>query len=178
MGFGIAQQKLSYNLLSEWLRYEPDTGHFYWRRPKRRGQPKGVSRAGHRLKTGYRRIIFDRMQVRENRLAWLFITKEWPDGEVDHINGVRDDNSAKNLRVVAREFNQNNRIFIKGDGLPGGIFFRPARYEVNMYSGGKKIYCGQFDGRDEALRAYAEMGEELRGPEWYKRFIEKFPEAA
>ncbi len=175
MGFGKAYHQLSYEVLSEWLRYEPGTGHFYWRKQKRRGQHKGI-RAGSKAKTGYRRIIFDRLQIRENRLAWLFLTKAWPDGEVDHINGIRDDNRAKNLRVVRGELNRNNRVVIKDDGLPAGMFFRPARYEVNIYSDGKKIYGGQFEDRAEALRAYAERGKVLRGKEWHKRFIEKFPE--
>ncbi len=44
-----------------------------------------------------------------HRLAWLYMYGEWPVGDIDHINGIRDDNRLINLRSVSRQENLRNR---------------------------------------------------------------------
>jgi len=40
-------------------------------------------------------------------VAWLLIHKVWPD-EIDHINGVKNDNRLLNLRSVSHRTNMQN----------------------------------------------------------------------
>ncbi|WP_428999737.1 HNH endonuclease signature motif containing protein [Stenotrophomonas maltophilia] len=46
---------------------------------------------------------------RQHRLAWLYMTGQWPSGEIDHINHDRSDNRWHNLRDVSHQANQQNR---------------------------------------------------------------------
>jgi hypothetical protein len=43
-----------------------------------------------------------------HRLAWLMVNGDWPENEIDHINGNKCDNSIKNLRHVSRLQNARN----------------------------------------------------------------------
>jgi HNH endonuclease len=48
---------------------------------------------------GYRYVEIDGELYRADRVAWLYVTGEWPEGEVEHINGDRGDNRWENLRL-------------------------------------------------------------------------------
>lgn len=58
---------------------------------------------------GYRNIRIDGRAYRVHRLAWLWMTGEWPDPECDHINTVKNDNRWFNLRKATRGQNAANR---------------------------------------------------------------------
>jgi len=45
----------------------------------------------------------------EHRVAIAIVSGEWPNGEVDHINGIRHDNRLCNLRVVTKCENLRNK---------------------------------------------------------------------
>jgi len=70
-------------------------------------------------KSGY--LVTDVLGVRMplHRLAWLYMTGEMPNDEIDHINGIRDDNSWANIRSVSGKENSKN-ISIRKD-TPHGI---------------------------------------------------------
>lgn len=57
---------------------------------------------------GYRRISVLNKRWQAHRLAWLIMTGEWPADQIDHINGIRDDNRWCNLREVSHQMNQRN----------------------------------------------------------------------
>ena len=44
-----------------------------------------------------------------HRLAWLMAYGVWPSGDIDHINGDRQDNRLCNLRDVSHSRNLFNR---------------------------------------------------------------------
>lgn len=96
--------------LIEILIYCPDTGIFRWKIKVSRKNNIGAI-AGHlHRKTGYIRIIIKGKQYRANRLAWLYMTGEWPKNQVDHKNKVRHDNIWLNLRDLTNRENCNNRV--------------------------------------------------------------------
>lgn len=103
------------------LDYSPAHGTFTWIcRPTNRipaGSPAGcVDR-----RKGYVHIGIKRMKFSAHRLAWLYMTGEWPTQEIDHINGVRSDNRFGNLREVSTAVNGRNRELRKDNKtkLPG-----------------------------------------------------------
>ena len=59
-------------------------------------------------KDGYLIIKFKGKQYKSHRLCWLIYFGEFPKNEIDHINGIRDDNRILNLRDVNRIFNTRN----------------------------------------------------------------------
>lgn len=62
-----------------------------------------------RKKDGYLESkIFDKL-YKLHRLIWLWMTGEWPKYEIDHINGVRNDNRWINLRDVTHRENMMNQ---------------------------------------------------------------------
>ena len=96
---------LTHARLLEKVVYDPDTGkftHLGRRRPK----------VGQFDKDGYVKISIDEVKHQAHRLAWLYMTGSYPpaDMQVDHINGVRDDNRWCNLRLVTHTENQAYRI--------------------------------------------------------------------
>jgi len=52
--------------------------------------------------------IFDKL-YKVHRLIWLWMTGEWPKFEIDHENGIRNDNRWKNLRDVTHRENMMNQ---------------------------------------------------------------------
>lgn len=60
-----------------------------------------------------------RKQIKLHRLVWLATWGEIPDGYVpDHINRIRDDNRAVNLRLVTAKGNAANRRSYRGASNP------------------------------------------------------------
>jgi hypothetical protein len=96
------------------LDYIPSTGGFWWKeRPgntwwnaTHAGKPAG-SVSG----TGYIYIDVHRLSYRAHRLAWLWMTGEWPPVEIDHIDCDPANNTWRNLRPASRsEGSQNRRV--------------------------------------------------------------------
>lgn len=95
---------LTAEFLRHILRYEPETGNFFWENPPSR-QTKSGSLAGTRSTEGYWQIsIYDRL-YRAHRLAWFYTHGDWPANVIDHINGDRTNNSLSNLRDVTQAEN-------------------------------------------------------------------------
>jgi hypothetical protein len=65
---------------------------------------------------------------REHRLAWLYMTGEWPTHEIDHINGDRVDNRFCNLReATASENRWNSRKRVNNTSGYKGVSWDSAK---------------------------------------------------
>ena len=53
--------------------------------------------------------MIDRRVYYAHRLVWLYMMNEWPKKQIDHINGIRDDNRWGNLREASPLQNNANR---------------------------------------------------------------------
>ena len=80
---------------------------------------------------GYLDIKIDRKKHRAHRLAWLYMTGEWPD-VTDHINGNKIDNRIKNLRSTTQEQNAKNTKVRSNTRF--GILGVSWRKDINKYS--------------------------------------------
>ncbi len=129
------------------LNYDMESGIFTW--AIRRGPSGEGSVAGTIDKYGYRVICINRKLYRAHRLAWLYVTGAWPANDIDHINGIRHDNSFKNLREATRSQNNQNRN-AKGYywHKQNGVW--QAQIKVNR----NHIYLGCFKNEEEARDAY------------------------
>lgn len=113
---------------------------------------------------GYRTIAVDREVNLAHRLAWLLVYGEWPDGDLDHINGERDDNRIVNLRLATRAQNNMNarRPCSNTSGYKGASFCR-GKWDARIGIDGKDVYLGSFDTPEEAHAAYANAASKVFG---------------
>lgn len=139
----------------ELFHYDAATGLFWWRDNSNKNRRMHTA-VGHVIKTGYRYIVVDGKRYRAHRLAWLYFYGEWPSGELDHINGDRDDNRITNLRIVTRVQNLANRVHSNNSN--GHIGIRPSRHGTRWRAGfvlaGVRYNVGTFATKAEAISAY------------------------
>src|ERR1700744_3936849 len=102
---------LSRDTLQSLLRYDPDSGKFFWlvARNSFGGGVRPGDEAGTK-KDGYVQLIVEQRVYRAHRLVWFLIHGEFPPKgyEIDHINRDRADNRLANLRLVKRSQNNMN----------------------------------------------------------------------
>lgn len=144
---------------AQFVRYESETGHFYWLIARGRGVKAG-DRAGH-LSQGYISLNFKTVKVRAHRVAWLLHYGELPPCQIDHINRDRSDNRICNLRLAPNNEADNlQNLGIRCDntsGVPGVVWNRRKnKWIVRVYRGGKQICVGYFASFDEAVAARKE----------------------
>jgi len=98
---------LSQSELKEILSYDPLTGVFKWK--VSRGSKSAGSVAGNvNIIIGYRQIGINGRLLYAHRLAWLYMYGVYPVNEIDHENGHRADNRARNLRESTSTQNKFN----------------------------------------------------------------------
>jgi hypothetical protein len=135
--------------------YNPETGEFHWRKP--RPNATSGSRAGGMTAYGYRKISVCGRNYLEHRLAWLFMTGEYPDGEIDHINGDKIDNRYSNLRLATPSQNQANKG-MRSDNTSGvkGVTWDKSRgkWLASIHKDGERIPLGRYNDINDAAEAY------------------------
>ncbi|MCI1050060.1 HNH endonuclease [Stenotrophomonas maltophilia] len=133
--------------------YNPDTGVFVFRAGKKAGMVCGAVHPD-----GYLLIAVKNKCQRAHRMAWLYVHGEHPAGEIDHINGVRDDNRIANLRVTDRRGNMQNQHGPKKNSRCSsvGVGYRPktGQYVARIQTVGGRLYLGCFRNELDASNAY------------------------
>lgn len=140
------------------ISYDPETGILRWEvSPARR--VRAGSEVGWLDLEGYRRTKILGHSILTHRIAWFLHYGRWPTDQIDHVNGVRDDNRISNLRDVSRSENQCNRHTHREGRLPYAIRKR-SRWQVQVKVFGKRVYLGCFaterEAHDVAVRYLAE----------------------
>lgn len=146
---------LTLERLKQMLRYEPSTGDFVWLVSPRRSVP-AMSLAGTVTAKGYRTITIDRVNHKAHRLAWFYMTGEWPPADTDHINGVRHDNRFLNLRPASRELNQQNRRKANAQNKTGvlGVSRYRGGFRARIVHRRKLYHLGKYATLEAAQEAY------------------------
>ena len=145
---------LTYERLTSLLAYDPNTGSFT--RKIRTSTSTDVGQiAGSNNK--YSQIRIDGRLYRTCRLAWMYVHKSWPSGQIDHIDRDPANDRIANLRDVTQSENQHNSGTRNDNwsGYPGVSWYAKsclwrARIDVNK----KSIWLGYFSTREEAAAAY------------------------
>lgn len=143
--------------LRELLNYDPVTGVFTHRKGNRIGEAGRV--AGHIKKSkggGYTIIVLDGECFRAARLAWVYMTGEWPDYDVDHKNLCRSDDRWSNLRLATRSQNMaNGELRLNNTSGHRGVTwdYDRSKWRAQVMCNGKNHYCGIFDSIEDAAKA-------------------------
>lgn len=156
------------------LRYQAGTGLFYWL-PRSRdefsserafaafnGRNAGKlagSDSGH----GYIQIRVDDIKYWAHRLAWLYATGAWPQGDIDHINGDGTDNRIDNLRDVGVIVNNQNERRARRNNKLGvlGVHCRGSKFAASIMSNRVVHRLGLFATAAEASAAYVRAKRQL-----------------
>lgn len=150
----------------ELLSYDPETGILKWL--KFRGGPtaKSGSVAGYKRKDGYNQVRVKMKMFKTHRLIWFYVHGEWPSGEIDHINGIKDDNRLCNLREATRGQNVRN-IGRRKSNTTGFIGVtkntRGGKWSARISFNGNLYNIGSFETPELAHAAYCEKAKELHG---------------
>lgn len=155
---------ISYERLIELVDYDMSTGLFT--RKKSSGRCLSGRVLGYKKNNGYIAFTLDSKKYFAHRLAWLYVHKNHPKHDIDHIDGDRTNNKIENLRDVARSTNLENsskaKSSNKSTGLIGSYFHKQtgkfmSRIQVNK----KDKYLGLFDTAELAHNAYMTAKKQL-----------------
>lgn len=94
--------------LKKFLSYDRKTGIFVWKIATA-SRVKIGDIAGSIYKNGYIHILINGKRYKAHRLAWLYVTGEYPKNQIDHKNHNRADNRIKNLRDITHQENCKNK---------------------------------------------------------------------
>jgi hypothetical protein len=159
---------ITHERLLELLHYDQESGLFTWKvggaGRARAGGTAGCALHAHGRRSARRSIHINYKYYGANRLAWFYMTGEWPIFEIDHINGNSLDDSWTNLRQATRGQNEinkgpyrNNRLGLKGVRECKGRFLAAIHRDY------QRKHLGSFDTAEQAAAAYAAAAKTLDG---------------
>jgi len=153
----MLRDKLTPERLRELLHYDPLTGEFS--RLKMVRGARRLERTGNVRPDGYIRIGVDYCSYLAHRLAWLYMTGEWPKHFIDHIDGNPSNNKFSNLRDVPQMSNVHNihRPHRRNRSGVLGVSLHPRDnlWRARIMVDGKSKTLGYFKTIEQAQRAYA-----------------------
>ena len=149
---------ITQNRLKELLNYDPETGYFT-RLMKRQKYQVGEI-AGTINKQGYRIIELYGRAYYASKLAWFYMTGEWAENEIDHIDTNPGNDKWINLRKATHQENTQNRNGW-GESRIKGVRAKGNRFEARIRVSGNLIYLGLYKTKEEALQVYNEAAQKF-----------------
>jgi HNH endonuclease len=157
--------KISHAELLGILDYNPETGVFSWKIPRPKIRVGNIAGSLHHK--GYVHIELMGKHYAAHRLAWFYVTGEWPKDQIDHINMNKSDNSFKNLREATNGQNRaNTNKSINKTGFKGVSYHHwmtKKPYQAAIRHNKKTIYLGCFKTAEKAHEVYKEAAIKFHG---------------
>jgi hypothetical protein len=159
--------------IKENLWYDPETGYLWW-------SIRGVGRQfdkplGHVDKDGYICVFINKFgkpwQPKAHRLAWFLYYGAWPENQIDHTNGIKNDNRISNLRQATsaeNNVNKSKQKLYKGQPCSSqykGVYWDRGgkKWRVGIRVNRRLILLGYLDNEEEAALAYNKAALEYFG---------------
>ena len=172
---------LDYEKAKRTFRYEPETGKLFWAESRPRedfttvagcniwnGQFAGKEVAC-RHNCGYLKLCLTKIDGKRkeylaHRVIWLLTTGDWPENDIDHIDGNRSNNRISNLRTVTRAENMKNKSMPSNNksGTIGVCWTtKRGRWLATITVGRKTRRLGEFVNKEDAISARKKAEVEL-----------------
>jgi len=154
---------LTQEYLKSILSYDPETGLFLWKE-KKQGRKKNKI-AGHQRIDGYVELEINYKRFLAHRLAFYYIYGIFPKEDIDHVNGIKNDNRFLNLRTANRSENMQNVKNHRKDNKSGflGVSFNKqyGKYVAQLVLNKKHVHISFHDNPENAHEAYIEAKRKL-----------------
>ncbi len=153
-------ESLDFELAHKLLDYDPDTGIFKWK-ITRRGIPAGkivgnVQKPEKSRRAPRVRIFVAGRSYLAHRLAWFMHYGEWPETEIDHIDGDGSNNRIENLRRATSTQNKLNTP-VRSDNTSSakGVYFhkRSGKWRVFTWVNKQYFGLGGYEKLEDAIAA-------------------------
>lgn len=158
---------ISHDELRRLLHYNPATGEFTWLIDPAMGPKRAGKRAGYyHSSLGRNRIKIGGKPHFASRVAWFYVTGEWPADFVDHINLDKADDRFENLRLATRSQNGANRkVQARSKWGFKGVSqeSRTGKFIATARKNGVTHYAGLHETPEAAHAAYLAKAQELHG---------------
>lgn len=156
---------LSREYLQSILRYDPETG--VWTRIEARGGARIGDVAGNPDSGGYTQITIDGVIYMAHRLAWFYMTGEWPPRRIDHEDTDQANNRWVNLRLATRRQNAANAKVSKANrlGVKGvtRVKSKSLPFRARIYVNKRLVTIGYYATPEEANAAYFKRAQQAHG---------------
>lgn len=165
MGYRRRVETLTLERLREQFSYDPETG---WWTPLREMSPKAFYKQGEPIKNqgrSYIRLTIDGREHGAHRLAWFWMTGEWP-AQIDHTDRNGCNNAWSNLRIATSRGNGANRGLSKNNksGVKGVSWSQQSgKWYASIKVDQRSKNLGLFDSKDDAAAAYRRAAERYFG---------------
>ena len=151
---------ITQDILKHHVTYDPDTGKFYSNGIRFSSRKKGEEVGTIHKTKGYMYLVIKNKTYRAQRLAFLYMTGNWPVHQIDHINQDKTDNRWCNLRDVTPAINcQNRKLFSTNtSGYKGVVWQKHCnKWQVLCRANGKQHYLGLYENKEEAIKVAKEF---------------------
>lgn len=156
---------LAFERVAELVRYEPETGNFYYT-TRRSNACRKDGIAGTNGPRGDRILRMDGKTYLAHRVAFVLMTGKWPSFDVDHIDGNPSNNKWENLRDISHKMNSYNVHKVpshkKHSNLLGAQWCAQGGFwKTEIMVEGKRFRLGTFDTEAEASAAYMQAKRDM-----------------
>ena len=168
----LERHEVTPELVQAFVDYDAETGQLTWKQRDamwfnkgRRGAEASALRWNKRYagmpaftttnSHGYKHSSIFGFKFKAHRVAWACHHGEWPENEIDHINGDKTDNRLVNLRAVTALENCKNKRRQKNNtsGATGVLAARSGGWVAYIKHNRKSISLGRFDSKQDAIAA-------------------------
>lgn len=149
--------------LKEIYRYDPDSGRFYFLRSGKNRKLGGIAGG---LSNGRRHIWCDKKLCLCSRMAWLYMTGENPDFEIDHADTNKSNDKWSNLRIATKSQNGCNKsITTENKSGYKGVSFcsQTNKWRATIKKNKKQVSLGRHATKEMAFQAYVNAAKLMHG---------------